>query len=296
MIATSVNNESNERHGIILSLASIGCFSATGLLLSYGNKYHGVDGWTAAAYRGVLGMVLIHVFQSRTGKVQLSHILTNRLLFLRGVTGGVAIPIFYLCIIEIGPGRAGIITGSYPLFASILAMLLIKERVRKAYGIYITIALFGLVGVFSDDGIEGAVSFYDALALLGAVFAGSCVVLIRHLRHTENTSNIFAAQCVFTLVISLCVAREAVFISDPAALGITVLAAVTVVGGQLCITESFRYINVAKGSTLQMLTPVTTCVFSALLLGEHFSVLEVIGGAAVLFASYKIALSKASKA
>ena len=289
----TVSTESNERRGIILSLASIGCFSSTALLLSYANTTYGIDGWVAAAYRGGTGLVCISLVQGSTGKLELSHILTNRLLFLRGLIGGMAIPIFYISVMEIGAGRAGIITGSYPLFAAFFAMVLIKENVRWTYGIYITIALLGLVGIFLDKGIEGGKPVYDLLAVVGAGAAGICVVMIRHLRHTENTSNIFASQCAFTLIIGSTMAGKSLFITDPAALGVTLLAAVTVVGGQLCITESFRHITVAKGSTLQMLTPATTCVFSALLLGESFGPLEILGGAAILFASCRIAQMKA---
>ena len=136
---------------------------------------------------------------------------------------------------------------------------------------------------------------YYGLAIFGAGPAGLCVVMIRHLRHTENTSSIFASQCVFTMAIGLAMSGKEIFIKDPVALGLTILAAITAVGGQLCITESFRHINVAKGSTLQMLTPATTCVLSALMLGEMFSILEITGGLAILFASYQIVMMKAKK-
>ena len=276
------------RLGIPLALASIFCFSATSLLLSFANTAYGMDGWVAAAYRGAFGLVAVFMLQSRLGRPHFCHIFTNRLLFLRGLLGGIAIPIFYISIMELGAGRAGIITGSYPLFAAVVAMLLIKERLQWTYLVYITIAILGLLGIFSDQGIGEAKLFYDIVAMMGASAAGLGVVLIRHLRHTENTSSIFASQCVFTLTFGLSVAGTDVLIEDPRALGLTVLAAITVIGGQLCITESFRHITVAKGSTLQMLTPVTTCVLSALLLGEHFSGLELLGGGAILFASYQI--------
>ena len=292
MTATTQTIQSNERHGIILSLASIGCFSSTALLLSYAGKNYGLDGWVAAAYRGFIGLLCISLVQKSTGKLTLSHIITNRLLFLRGLIGGLAIPIFYISVMEIGAGRAGIITGSYPLFAALFAMILIRENVRWTYSVYITIAMLGLLGIFLDKGIEGGKPFYDILAVIGSGTAGLCVVLIRHLWHTENTSNIFASQCMFTLIIGSAVAGKSLIITDPAALCITLLAAVTVVGGQLCITEAFRHITVAKGSTLQMLTPATTCVCSAFLLGETFGPLEICGGVAILFASYRIANMK----
>ena len=280
------------RRGYILSLASIVCFASTALILSHINTHYGLSGWVTAAYRGIIGLIAIGILQNKTGTLRLSHIIRNRLLFMRGLVGGAAIPIFYICIMEIGAGRASILTGIYPLFAAVFAMILLKENIRWTYGIYITIAIVGLITIFADDGLGGGNPYYDALALCGAGAAGICVVMIRHLRHSENTSNIFASQCVFTLVIGLVMSGSDILITDTHALFATLIASLTVVGGQLCITESFRHITVAQGSTLQMLTPATTCALSVLLLGERFGALELMGGAAILFASYQISKLK----
>jgi len=284
--------QTHETRGLILALASVLCFSATSLLLSHLNSTHGVDGWVASGYRAVVGLLVIIAMQGKTGKLHLTHIFTNRLLFARGLIGGATIPLYYICIMELGPGRAGLLGGSYPLFAAVFAMFLLKEYLKRSYFAYTALALIGLASVFADNGIGGSKPFFDLLAITGAATAGICVVMIRHLHQTENTSTIFASQCVFTLIIAIVTAGDHMLIADRQALGLTILAAITVVGGQLTLTESFRYINVAKGSTLQMLTPALTVVLSALLIGEHFSTLELIGGAAILFASYRIVVSK----
>lgn len=288
----SAPNQTHEIRGVSLSIVSVICFSATALILSYLNARYAVDSWVAAAYRAVIGLIVISAFQSRTGKMDLRRIISNRLLFLRGFVGGATIPVYYLCIMELGPGRAGMLGGSYPLFAAIFAVYLIKESLNRRYFAYITLALFGLVGIFYESAFQAGKPAYDLLALAGAAAAGLCVVMIRHLRHTENTSNIFASQCVFTLIFSIIAAGDRLIIDNFNALALTVLAAITVVGGQLSITESFRHISVAKGSTLQMLTPATTVLCSALLLGEQFTVLELISGGAILYASYRIVVSK----
>ena len=286
------SNSSHETRGLILAMTSVLCFTATSLLLSHLNTRHAVDGWVASAYRAVVGLIVIIAMQGSTGKLKLHRILSNRLLFMRGLIGGVTIPLYYLCIMELGPGRASMLGGSYPLFAAVFAMFLIKEGLSKSYFLYIGLALLGLMSVFADNVFQGGKPGYDLIAIGGAAAAGLCVVMIRHLRHTESTSNIFASQCLFTLIIAIVTAGNRLFIEDPVAMSLTILAAITVVGGQLSITESFRHINVAKGSTLQMLTPALTVLCSAILVGEQFSLLELIGGAAILYASYRIVMSK----
>ena len=281
-----------ETRGLILAIIAVLCFSANSLLLSYLGNIHGIDGWIASAYRAVIGLVFIIAIQGKAGKLHFTHIITNRLLFARGLIGGATIPVYYICIIELGPGRAGMIGGSYPLFAAVFALFLLRENLKRSYFAYIVLALIGLAAIFTDNGIGESKLFYDTLAIIGAATAGLCVVMIRHLRHSENTSTIFASQCIFTLMIAIATTGDRLLIHNMQALGLTVLASITVMCGQLAITESFRYINVAKGSTLQMLTPALTVLLSALILGEHFSMLELIGGATILFASYRIVISK----
>lgn len=288
----SDTKQSCEAFGLILAIISVLCFSATSLLLSHLSNAYGVDGWVASAYRAFVGLVVIIAMQSKTGKLQIMHILSNRLLLLRGLVGGATIPLYYVCIIELGPGRAGMIGGSYPLFAAVFAVFLLRETLKKSYFTYIALALVGLAIVFANNGAIQNKPFYDVVAIIGAAAGGLCVVMIRHLRHSETTSTIFASQCIFTLILAIISASDRLIIDNMQALGFTLLAAITVVGAQLALTESFRHINVAKGSTLQMLTPALTIVLSALIIGEHFSILELTGGAVILFSSYRIVLSK----
>ncbi|MEM8868399.1 MAG: DMT family transporter [Verrucomicrobiota bacterium] len=285
-------SQRDERIGVILMIASVLLFTSTALLLSYMNRHHAVDGWVASAYRATLGLIMVYVMQRQTGKLSIQRVFTRPLLFARGLIGGSTIPLYYITIMEIGPGRAGMITGSYPLFAATFAMCFLKEGVELRYYAYMAIALAGLVGIFSDTGIGGGNPLFDSIALMGAIAGGICVVLIRHLRHTETTSNIFAAQCLFTLIIGVAGARESLLIFEPIRMSLLLLASVTVIGGQLCITQAFRSISVAKGSTLQMLTPLLTVIGSALLIGESFGILEIAGGIAIMLASYKIVTSK----
>ncbi|MGJ8651024.1 MAG: DMT family transporter [Opitutaceae bacterium] len=289
---TTVAQSFSERRGIILMIASVCCFTATSLLLSYVNQTYGVSGWVASAYRGIIGLIAVVAMQGSTGKLALQRIVTRPLLFMRGLVGGATIPIYYLCIMELGPGRAGMIGGSWPLFGAIFAAVMLREGLSRRFFAYIALALGGLVAVFASKGLEASKPFYDLLSLCGAAAGGLCVVMIRHLRHTESTSNIFASQCIFTLIIGACTSSSAFFITDPTVLGLVLLASIAVVGGQLCITEAFRHINVAKGSTLQMLTPALTVICSASLLGESFSAVEILGGGAILFASYQIVIAK----
>jgi|GEM_PF-6147786 len=129
-------------------VASLILFSTTALLLSYINSEYAISGWTAASYRAVIGLIGLYFTQNKTGKLSITHVFINPLLFVRGLIGGLTIPIYYISIIELGPRKAGLIGGSYPLFAAIFALLFLKEKVPKNYATYSFIAMAGLVGLF----------------------------------------------------------------------------------------------------------------------------------------------------
>lgn len=281
-----------ERRGIALMLCAIFLFSSTALLLSYVNRNYDVSGWVATAYRALVGLTVVFCLQGRSGKLTLHRIFTQKLLFTRGLVGGLTIPLYYITIMQLGAGRASMITGSYPLFATVFAVLLLREPTPRSYYTNISIALISLVVLFADNGLGKAQPLFDALALCGAAAGGICVVMIRHLRHTETTSNIFAAQCVFSLIFGILGAGADILITDPVILSLVLLAAFTVVTAQLCLTESFRHLDVAKGSTLQMLSLPLTALASAILLHESFSYFELIGGAGIIYASYRIVTAK----
>jgi|GEM_PF-1865311 len=90
---------------------------------------------------------------------------------------------------------------------------------------------------------------YDVLALLTAFASATVIVLIRQLHAKEHTSTIFAAQCVYGLLIcavpALCYTKA----FPP-----------------MAMTKAFRELPVGEGSLLQMLVPLgvalTECCFS----------------------------------
>ena len=108
------------------------------------------------------------------------------------------------------------------------------------------------------------------------------VVTIRQLHATEHTSTIFAAQCVFGLIIC---GPPAVLHAEPIApLGwiMMTMAGIFAGLGQITMTRAFRELPVAEGSLLQMLVPLGIAGGGALFFGERFAAHELIGAALIL--------------
>jgi len=278
-----------ERRSIALMLGSTVFFAANILLLrGIGLAVPAADGWVASLFRGAVGLALVGALFGGRG-LQLRHLLTRPLLLLRGALGGFSIVTLYLTVEPLGAGRAVIINLTYPIFASLIAALWLREHLGARAWSWMLAGFGGLcLFVGPDLAHGGAVSGYDLLALVGAVTAGAVVVMIRQLRHSEHTSTIYAAQCAWGLALALPLGAAPTATLPPHAIALLALGGILVACGQLSLTHAFRTLPVSKGSAIQMLLPILTAGGGFLLFGETFTALELAGGALTLFATWRV--------
>lgn len=282
------NLSTDERRGALFSLLSVVFFAANILLLKGLNVHaHGVDGWIGTLMRGLVGLAILAILY-RTGKNALhwSQFLKHPVLIVRGVVGSVTIAILYLTVDHLGAGRALILNLTYPLFAGVLAAIFLKEHLGWKSGFWLLLGFGGLVLFFSGKAEFSGLSFWDALALVGAFLAGVVVLLLRHLRHTCNPPTIYGSQCLFSALIAIPMCTGSAREVSMTAWIFLAVAAALVAAGQLFLTHAFRNISVAKGSGVQMLLPPLTAVGGILLFGESYTALEVAGAAVTLAATW----------
>lgn len=279
--------KSSERHGVLLMLASI-VFFAVNVLMLRGITLHcpAADGYVASVYRGFWGLLAVWlVFRGRG--FQPGRLVTRPILLLRGGVGAAGILLFYLTIEHLGAGRATIINLTYPIFGALMAALWLKERLSVRQLSWMLAALGGLVVFFADTALRARISRHELLAALGAVVAGLAVVLIRVLGRSEHASTIYASQCIWTVVVAVPMCLDRLFkLPAWAVLGL-VLASLMVTAGQLALTQAFRHLSVAMGSSLQMLLPVMIAVGGVTMFGETFTRIEVLGAIVTLFATWR---------
>lgn len=278
-------------------LLSVVLFAANVLLLrAISLRAPEVDGYVASLYRGVTGWVILLLFYRGRG-LQAGRLWTRPLVLLRGAVGATGILLFYVTIAHLGAGRAVIINLSYPIFGAVMAGVWLKERLEARQVGWMLVALGGL-GIFLAGDRSGvlaggatelgglSVNRYELLAVLGAVVAGMAVVLIRLLGREEHPSTIYASQCLWSLVAALPFCRPEYLVPSPGVLAALILASALVAGGQLTMTESFRHLSVATGSSIQMLLPLATAAGGAVLFAERYVLREVLGALVALAATW----------
>jgi drug/metabolite transporter (DMT)-like permease len=263
-----------------LMLTSVVCFTTNVLLVRALSDMHAANIWLVSCARFVVGLAMIVTLYR--SEFEPTHLWLNRQLINRGLVGGLGVYITYLCVVKLGAGRAVFINNTYVLWAPVLAAWILRERLRPAVAIGGIIALGGLAlltNVFATGSHPGV---YDVVAVISALMSAYIVVTIRQLHATEHTSTIFAAQCVYGLLICSVPAAATFVPIAPAAWGVILLASLCAGAGQLTMTRAFRDLPVAEGSLLQMLVPIGIALGGFAFFGERFSPHEIVGAALIL--------------
>jgi drug/metabolite transporter (DMT)-like permease len=282
-------DENLDLKGAAWMLASVVLFAGNTLLIRAASMVTaGADGWMAALFRGLVGMLILVVFYSEGRGFEWRRMFSNRLVVLRGLVGGLGIICFYITIPELGAGRAIVINLTYPMFATVVAAFWLKEKVRVVTSCWLVVAMAGLVVFLSDGNMKLAPSGYDLLGLVGALAAGWVVVIIRKLRNEEHPATIYGAQAVCSLLLGLPFVGKVPELPF-AGWGFLALGAVVVTFGQLIMTSAYQRLSIAQGSSLQMTLPIFTAAGAFLFFGEKFETYELLAAGVVLIAIWRVA-------
>ncbi len=266
--------------GAALMIASTVCFTANVLLIRAAGEIEPVNVWLVSTVRFAVGALLLATVYRR--EWQPARLFRSPKLASRGLVGGLGVYVFYLTVVHLGAGRAVFINNTYVIFGALLAVGMLGERFRPSLATGSITALAGLALLTNAFGADSHPSVYDLLAVLGALASAYVVVTIRQLHATEHSATIFAAQCIYGLLI--CLGPALLIPQSISALtwAVMIAAGVFAAGGQMTMTWAFRDLPVAEGSLLQMLVPVGIAAGGFAFFDEHFAPLELLGAALIL--------------
>ncbi|CAM3005866.1 DMT family transporter [Rariglobus hedericola] len=285
----STTNRSH-RNSILMMLGSAACFITNVLLIRALASFGNVSVWVVVSARFLVGIALVFTLYRR--EFQPRNLFTNPKLVERGVLGGICTFGFYYTVVHLGAGRATFINNTYVIWGGFFAVFALREHLRPALLTGAVAALLGL-GLLTNPFSHGThTGWLDAFALLNAFGAAWIVVTIRKLHAREHTSTIFAAQCVYGLLICAGPAVAHLPSLTPITASLLILASVSAAAGQLLMTHAFRNLSVSEGSLLQMLVPLGIAIGGVTFFHEHFTALELLGGTLILAGTAASSLMK----
>lgn len=283
----------NLRLGSIWMALSVAAYTSNTLLLKYFSLSRGINAWVSLACRFAVGLALTWLLFPPAGRPRLGRCFRGWLLASRGMLGGLSTAAFYLSIGPLGAGKAVLIGNTWTIFAALLAAWLIRERLSVGRLGGIVVAFIGMALLIGVGPAGFAQEWkWECVQLVGAVLAAMVVVVIRELTKTETSATIFASQCVYGLLLCAPFAWPHLAALSRGDVGFLVLASAIAAGGQLAMTEGFRYLSVAAGGAFQITLPLFSALGGVLLFGEHFGLWQILGGALILLGSWRTVVRK----
>jgi drug/metabolite transporter (DMT)-like permease len=169
-----------------------------------------------------------------------------------------------------------------PVFTAILAVMILKERIRREQLIALTLTPVGMILLFMDRLSSG--QLFGNLLALGSAFAFALMfIFTRMQKEGDPLQSLMAAHAV-TAVIALSVA---VFLPvpqfTPAAIGSILVLGVLQIGlASVFFSYGIKRVTAVTANLIALIEPVFNPVWVFLVLGEAPSTTAVLGGTLII--------------
>ncbi len=241
--------------------------------------------WHLGFIRCFGGMVvLISVFGRKKNPYKGHNI---PLLILRGCTGSIAFVTAVTALRILPISTASVLFYSFPVFAAVFAFVLYREHISIFQIGCIGLVLAG-VGILFDFNLTGNI-FGQTMAVIGGVFAGLTVTLIRSLREKNGPVIIYLYFCTMGTLITMPVFFMYPVIPSSSIEWMMIIGIIlTSVAAQLLMNQGFYYCKGWEGAVYMSSETVFTAVVGIFFLNDPVSwrfyagALLIIGSGAAL--------------
>ena len=219
-------------------------------------------------------LILVSIFGLKGNPYRGNNI---RLLIIRGCVGSIAFTSLITAVRLLPVSTAMVIFYSYPAFSAIFAFLIYRERIGAA-GILCIAGMVAGVFVFFDFQ-PGGNTVGQAIAVVGSIFAGLTVTLIRSLRKNNGPVIIYLYFCTMGSLVTF-----PGFIANPIfpvgiVEGLMVLGIIlTSVSAQLLMNQGFYYCTGWEGGVYMSTEVIFTALVGIIFLDDPATLRFWIGG------------------
>ncbi|NNK58123.1 MAG: DMT family transporter [Desulfofustis sp.] len=246
------------------------------------------------AARALVSLTLSYLDIRRKGISPWGH--NKPLLFARGVVGTIALVCVFYAVTILPLAEATLIQYLYPLFTSLMAYFLIKEKIHISTMVCIGLSLMGLLIMIQPNFLFGAIlqeseplsKLGVSFALLGALGSGLAYVFIRQLSTTENPSVIIFYFPFVALPVACLLLRDNFILpQDLETWILLLLVGVFTQIAQFCLTMAIKLEKAAKATAFSYVQVIFSTLIGWIFFSEipssktFLGALFIIGGALV---------------
>lgn len=231
-------------------------------------------------FRSLVGVLFVLSFIFISGKWTKLKSGNKQLLFWRGVIGASAQLLWFYAISKINVAPATLLNNSYPIFATVFALILLKERIKVDTLLALAIAFTGLLIVFFPAPL--GLSFGYLAGLASGMFAGGAILTIRKLRQTDSSWVIFLSFSAAGLLLSAPFTFYKFTTPSFNGWWFLLLVGLCSAMGQMFLTYGFKYAQAAEGSVVAMCTTISAAILGIIFLKELLTLQFILGATLVL--------------
>ena len=219
----------------------------------------------------------------------------HRLLVARGTVGTLALVCVYYAVTTLPLADATVLQYTHPAFTAILALVFLRESVKRSTLTCIVLSFIGLV-VMVRPGASGAILGLPPLSLIAALAGafGSAVayVLVRRLSQTEDSSVIIFYFPLIALPISLLLLGSNFVMPGFKALILLLLVGVFTQVGQVGLTKAMAAEAAGTVTSYSYVQVIFSTILGMIFFAEVPTLWTLIGGALIMSGALVNALWK----
>ena len=244
--------------------------------------------------RGVIGGVQVAFFRFLTGMIILNMMLLLKKgklnpkkylpLYARGIFNSGAVILFFVTISYISTTKANIYNMTYPIFVTIFAPFILKDKFTLKKSVAVIIAFIGIILVsdFNFGDME-SLGIGDIYGIAGGVIAGLAIVSLKKARETEDSFTILYFLMTIGTLLSGIIFFHLFRIPNFTELILLFLVGGVAFLGQFTITHGYKYVNAVEGSIISSTRIFLATIIGTLFLGEVVTICNLIGGVLIFF-------------
>ncbi|MDD5181479.1 MAG: DMT family transporter [Gallionellaceae bacterium] len=240
-------------------------FGCMGVFVKLGAQYFSHD--ELVFYRSFLGLLMIYAIIRQRGLSLATRHWQSHLW--RGVSGTIAMLLFFYCITVLPLATAVTLNYTSPLFLTILTMLVFKERFHAPLAFAIAVGFAGMVLLLQPT-LERDQLIPGLLGLISGLFAGIAMLNVRQLGlHGEPEWRVvFYFSLVASLVSGVTMLSGAIHPVSAGSLLILIGLGSSATLAQLAMTRAYRTGKTLVVSSLSFSTVMFASIFGVILWDE----------------------------
>lgn len=270
---------------MIISALAFACMNVTVKYLSHVNSFQIVFFRSLGSLFFTFGFLLKNKIPI-IGK-------NNKLLILRAITGATSMLLFFMSVKYLSVGTAVTLRYLAPVFAAILAVIILREKIKPLQWLFFIISF---VGVIVLKGLDKELhSFGLLLVLIAAFLSGLVYIIIHKIGRSEHPVVIVNYFMVIATVLG-----GVLSISNwvtPVGIEWILLLSLGVSGyfGQIFMTKAFQIASTNLVAPLKYVEVIFTVVFGIIVFSEIYSIWSFLGIALIIIGVVLNLLYKAKK-